>query len=222
MFKTIAVITAAFLVAGTADAIPLSNTFTIDIYQHVGANGAQSQATEANLTAAGTTYLETITYTGDLWFETSDLTDATTIDDWLSTGGGSYTISAATGGRQLSKPFYGDGTATTTFFNIVGTFINVVDGTFDALIAHDDGISVFGNGVLLGAKLGPTAEVNTLITGFHGGEFRLIYAATNGDPSVLRVNSLPVVVEGQLPVPAGLPLLATALAGISFLRRRRT
>ena len=92
MFKTIAAVTAAFLVAGAADAVPLNGTFTIDIYQHVSANGAQSQPTEANLTAAGTTYLETITYNGDLWFGTSDLTDATTIDDWLSTGGGSSRI----------------------------------------------------------------------------------------------------------------------------------
>lgn len=217
MYKTIAAATTAVLIAGAASAVPLSGTFTIDIYQRLDATYLEAHATEANLAAPDTVLLETISYTGSLWFGTYDPTDATTIGEWLSTSpDGVYSVSAATGALQLSSPDIDAGTSTTTFFDIVGTF---TDG-FTLLVDHDDGMTAFDDGVQIASHAGPTTVITTPVNGFDGGEFRMIYAASNGDPSVLMVDAQSTVID-TVPLPAGLPLLLTGFAGLALLRRRR-
>ena len=215
MIKNIlgAAFTAAFF-ASAADAATLNGTFTIDIYQTTNATTAESRAEKSNIGPGN--FLDTITYEGDLDFGTFDGSDATTIAGWLATGGGSVIgLDAIVGALQLSKPSIGSGTATATFFDIYGLFAS----GFDSIVRHDDGVSVFDGGTVIAASAAPTTVKNTAANGFDGGTWNLLYVATNGDPSVLRVTGedLPTTV---IPVPAGLPLLLTALGGFALFRRR--
>ena len=202
------------LSAGAASAATLSGTFSINIYQTVGANAAQSAATVANLAAS--TFLDSIVYNGDLNFATS-VGDTTTIGSWLATGVGGtvFGLDPLVAALQQSKGNITNTTATTTFYDIVGVFTS----GFNSVIRHDDGISVFDDGNALFASAAPTAVTTSNVNGFNGGTWRLIYAATNSDPSVMRVtgDNLPSAV----PVPAAGLLLLGALGGLALLRRRK-
>ncbi|WP_162933006.1 VPLPA-CTERM sorting domain-containing protein [Roseovarius sp. EL26] len=218
MYKTIAAIavaTATF--ASAASAATLSGTFSIDIYQRTNVDAAGASATLANVAAAGAK-LDTITYTGDIDFGTFNGSDSTTIGQWLATGvnGSVLGLSAATSILQLSKPDIGSNSATATFFDITATFASA----FDSVIRHDDGITLFDDGVQRVTSSAPTVVKNTFADGvnaFDGGEWRLLYVATNGDPSVLKVtgDNVPTI-----PLPAGLPLMFAGLGGLALLRRR--
>ncbi|MBT8460225.1 MAG: VPLPA-CTERM sorting domain-containing protein, partial [Boseongicola sp.] len=86
----------------------------------------------------------------------------------------------------------------------------------DFVIDHDDGIAVGDDGVRIGRNDGPTVERTTKVFGFDGGEFSLLYVATNGDPSVLRVNGD----LAPIPLPATLPLLLVGMGGLAMMRRK--
>lgn len=214
MFKALsAAAIAAITFIAPASAATLSGTFTIDIYHRINANSAQSAATQGNLNPAE--FLQTVSYTGDLDFLTN-IGNATTIGSWLATGvNGVVTgLSAATSAIQLSSADINNGTAITTFFDITASFAS----GFNSIIRHDDGISVFDDGSQIATSSNPTVAIDTAVDGFNGGKWRLIYAATNSDPSVLKVtgDNLPATV----PLPAGLPLLLAGLGGLAVLRRR--
>ncbi len=203
----------AVTVTGAASAATLNGIFSVDIYHRTGANTAQSAANEANL--AGSTFLQTITYKGDLDFKTNN-GNLSTIGDWLATGfNGVVTgLNALTAGTQLSASNINNGSAVTTFFDFTATFLS----GFDSIIRHDDGITVFDDGTQLATSANPTTVIDTIVNGFDGGTFRLIYAATNNDPSILKVtgDNLPAPV----PLPAGMPLILAGLGGLAMLRKR--
>ena len=162
------------------------------------------------------TFLQTITYTGALDFATS-IGSSTTIGSWLATGAGVVSgLTGGTSGTQLSSADINAGTATTTFFDIVGVFAQ----GFNSIVRHDDGITAFDDGTQIASSANPTTVVDTAVNGFNGGTWRLIYAATNSDPSILRVTGdrLPSTV----PVPAAGFLLFGALGGLAALRRRKS
>lgn len=214
MFKYLLAAVAAVAIAGSAQAATLQGTFTVDIYQRLNANSAESRALPGNLDPAE--FLETITYTGKIDFATR-AGSSTTIGSWLATGvDGIVTgLSAGVAALQLSKANIGTGSATTTFFDFVGVFTS----GFNSVARHDDGISVYDDGVQIANRANPTSVVNTNVNGFDGGEWRLIYAATNSDPSILKVtgDNLPTTV---VPVPAALPLLLVGLGALAVVRRR--
>ncbi len=225
---TIAALTITVAMTGAASAATLgseilSGTFTFNISQSTGVNTTDASATKP--AEAMATDLAVIQYKGALDFGTFNTggggtcEDCTTILDWLATGSGTYSYLSGSDTDldiQLSKPSIGSGTATATFFDIYGIF----SSGFDTVIRHDDGIALFDDGVEIDTgEQGPTSQTNTAVNGFDGGEWNLLYVATNGDPSVLRVtgDDLPTTV----PVPAGLPLLLTALGGVALMRRRK-
>lgn len=205
-----AAIAAAMTFAGAAGAATLNGLFNVQVAQITGANSSESEATVANLIFALTSGdFDVFTYDGVLDFGTFDGNDGTTIASWLATGGGAVS-GLDIGGLTLSEPSIGNGTARTTFFVFRTTGLGPADFTVD----HDDGMAIFDDGLRIGGFVGPNTQRTTAVTGFDGGQFDLLYVATNGDPSVLRVDVSPV------PVPASLPLLLAGVGGLAALRRR--
>lgn len=217
MMKTFsAAIVAAVALAGTAGAATMTGLFDVSVVQATNATSSESKATDTNffnaISASHNTF-DTFSYDGALDFGTYDTAnDATTILQWLNSGGGTVSgLDATIGGLQLSKPDINanPGTATSTFF----LFIMRGLGAADFLVDHDDGMAIFDVS-RIGGFDGPNTQRTTKVTGFDGGLFQVLYVATNGDPSVLKVDMTPV------PVPASLPLLLAGVGGFAFLRRR--
>ena len=199
-----------------AAATTLSGTFTVQVVNKTGLNSAQSEATRANFdtyfnAATDNVTKDTFTYTGALDFATFGA-NTTTIAQWLASNvPGTEDINATVGGKQLSKADINNGSATSTFFLFTLASLGATNFSID----HDDGIAVFDDGVRIGGNNGPTSQVTTAVNGFNGGKFELLYVATNGNPSVLKVNATAV------PVPAAGFLLLGALGGLAALRRRK-
>jgi len=210
-------LTGAAVIAGaaTVSAATLTGNFSVEAVNVTDVNSAESEATLVNFnTTFGAAALgdkDSFTYDGALNFGTSNMDDSTTIGDWLATGGGTLTdLDSTFADLTLSTPNINNGTATTTFFSFV---LNIPDPVTEFAVRHDDGMTILDDGTSIGGFQDPTSERNTSVFGFDGGEFRLIYVATNGDPSILEVSAVPL--------PAGGLLLLTALGGVAALRRKR-
>ncbi len=226
MFKVLsaAILVAAASFASTASAATLNGTFNVTAVNVTNLNANQSKAWIGKFDAAladtlgganSVSVSDSFTYEGDIDFGTYLTSgpnhDATTIADWLETGGGVVTdLDAAFGGMQLSKGSIGNGTATTTFF-MFEAITAITAPTFE--VAHDDGFRIFEDDMGVGGVNGPIGLTNTTVTGYDGGAFDLLYVATNGDPSVLEVQAVPL--------PATLPLLMAGFGGLAFMRRKR-
>lgn len=199
----------AVLAAGSASAALLTGTFTVDVGQRSPTNTAGSAATDLNFPAI----LDTFVYTGALNFGTFDGSDDTTIEEWLATGGGTVTdLDAGVADNKLSAPSISNGTALATFFRFT---INLGNAAGTGTVRHDDGFTVYDDGVASGSFSNPTTvrTTNYTMDGSGAGEFKLVYVATNGDPSVLRVSAVPLPAAGLL--------LVSALGGFGYLARRR-
>lgn len=216
-----AAILLALPVAGHA--APLSGTFEIDVYNYTaGGSSSNAGATVANVDTL--TLSDTFTWDGALDFRIDTRNGpeagAPTIAAFLGTGTGSATgLDATVGGLTLSTGG-GSGDAnfgTTTIFDIVATSFDApLTAAFDGVITHDDGITLLEDGAAIAQKAAPTSETTTTFS-FGGGEFRLIYASANGDPSILEVSGTPA----PIPLPAGIWLLGAAMAGLFGVSRRR-
>ncbi|WP_375228050.1 VPLPA-CTERM sorting domain-containing protein [Roseobacter sp. S98] len=209
-------------VAGTFE-----GDFKVTAFNVTNLSRSESEASVANwdaVSAPGSTFgggdsvisTDTFSYSGALDFGTSSGSN-TTIGSFLASGSGSVSgLDGGFGGLKNSKGNIdsGTGTATTTFY-LFESLSAFTSGTFN--IAHDDGVLVLDDGVALGGNAGPTGEIGTSVSGFDGGFVSFLYVSTNSDPSVLRVDSD----VSPVPVPAGVVLMGTALAGFGAMRRRR-
>ncbi len=223
MFKILsATITATVLTVGAAAASTVTGTWYVDAINIVGTDRAGSQATfengveaarKASMGTPGYTR-DAFIYTGTLDFGTFDRQDGTTIAEWLATGtpGGVSGLDAAFGNLQLSAPNINNGTATTTLFGFFDEVGGYLAGTLN--VTHDDGFTLIDAPTTGDGFPGPTGQRLTTVD-FAGGELDFVYVATNGDPSVLRVDLAAV------PLPAGLPLLLLGLGGMAALRRQK-
>ena len=110
------------------------------------------------------------------------------------------------------------GAGVQTAFNLTGT----LSGPASISITHDDGIAFYlQNPTTLVWSLvspasaeGPTAAELTTFSTLTGGNFQLIYVASNGLPEVLDF-------VATVPVPASVWLFGAALGGLGLLMRRR-
>jgi hypothetical protein len=195
--------------ATDADALFLDGVFDIKIYNFeapqsdVNDRRASSFATQANIDAAvansGSYNLVTdldVVYDGILDFNLSG-TDQT-IGGFFGTGTGSFS-GLDIGANTLSADSYN----TTTLFKITASSLrNISDMSQITLVTHDDGITLT-DGTNTVASPQPTTAKPTPISGLSGTNFELIYAAANGNPSVLEVSVVP------------LPAAAWLLLGVS-------
>ncbi|WP_338665612.1 PEP-CTERM sorting domain-containing protein [Pararoseomonas sp. SCSIO 73927] len=79
-------------------------------------------------------------------------------------------------------------------------------------ITHDDGISLYRDGVrVLGGISGPTNVVTDTFSNLAAGSYKLYYSRQNGTPSVLQV---------AVPEPTSLALFGAGLLGLGYVRRR--
>lgn len=226
-----AMLVAALVAAPMAvNAATLSGNFTVTAVNVTNLTSAESQATWDNYqdalddTLGGTNSVsisDTFTYVGDLDFRVGQPQTANpySISTWLGTGAGAgegnfFDLDATFGNLQLSFPNINNGTATSTFFLFT---LNALLSPGNFTVTHDDGIALYDDGVLRGGNVGPTGEVTTNVTGFNGGVFSILYVATNGNPSILEVQTTATVV----PLPAGALLLLTGLGAMTFAARRR-
>ncbi|WP_340109984.1 VPLPA-CTERM sorting domain-containing protein [Pikeienuella sp. HZG-20] len=216
-----AAVLAAAAMVGSASAATLNSSvtttgkFNLKIYNFdAGGSAANAAATVANVDAQASAgkLVFNGTYTGNLDFFLDTPGGAPTIAEFLATSGGSYVgFSNAnfnnlilSEGAGSSSPVF----RTTTFFDFTA---EITDGLYGT-VTHDDGISVLDDGVTVASSAPPTTVKDTDYA-FNGGAFRLIYAAANGDPSVLKV--------AAVPLPATLFLMLGALGGLGAMSRRR-
>jgi len=213
---------AALLTAGLslpAVAAPLNATFMIDFYNFDAAGVRDDTfASEANL--VGRTAIDTFTYTGPLDFriDTRSGPDGgvPSVADFFATGGGilsgldvdlsTYDLSS---GGGSGDPSWGR----TTILDITAT----ISASYGGDIVHDDGITLFADGVVIAAAAGPTPEKTTSFF-YDGSDWRLIYAAANGDPSILEVDG---PTPNPIPVPPAGLLLMAGVGGLTLVTRRR-
>ncbi|MCB1314060.1 MAG: VPLPA-CTERM sorting domain-containing protein [Sedimentitalea sp.] len=198
-----------------------ANGVLVNIYQKSNTGNLTNTADATLTNALAATYIGSVSFTGALHFDTdtsgANPPDTTTINQWLTSKGGSYTELGGGFDENLTISSEGiiNDTALTTWFEFLG-----VGQAFTFDVTHDDGFCFYDSGTTELCAPDPTSVAQTLGGNYSGGVFQLVYAATNGDPSVLRVDG-----EGSLsavPLPAGLPLLLAGIGGLALLRRRKS
>lgn len=223
---------AVFAAGIAAQASTLSGTFEVRVvnYSTGGGSSSNSIADQNNFDTrfnasqlANDGRSDVFTYTGALDFFIDNLNptngDNEKIADFFLVNGTATPVGTVSGldagvaDLQLSKPTF----AITTLFE----FTEVYSNAFETRVTHDDGFSIYDDGASLISFANPTGIRTTPKTGtvtFTGGEFKLVYAAANGNPSKLLVegNGVPAV-----PLPAPALMLISGIGAFAAMRRRK-
>lgn len=223
--------------AGTAQAAIVNGSFLFSVMTGE-TNGAGFNAVAGAMPFTGSPASASFTYTGSLNFDLNQPQNSTNAGDLNSeffataTNGGvgaDYGITGYSGSGN-----FGDananyvaglagflaGSASASSYNW-GSFYTIQLGLLAAgtvlTVTHDDGFSIFQNGVRIGSTTaGPTSRITEQVTLDATAETILYYGRQNGSPSVLIVDAVPPPV----PLPAAAWLLLSGLGGLGLLGRR--
>ncbi len=213
----------------TAKADVLTGTFGFSVA--TGDTGGQGFSTLPGVSPfTGSPATASFTYTGALNFNNPAAQNAGSAGDLNSTffasAGG--TINAATYvgsgnfgtgndnyGSGLGGFLAGSGSASNFLYGSLYTITlgQMAAGTI-LTITHDDGVSVFDNGVQVNSTVsGPTSVVTDTVDLTTTGDITLYYSRQNGTPSILQVSAVPE--------PSTWAMMILGFLGVGFMAYRR-
>ena len=211
--------------SGPAQADVLVNFWNITTPGATNANPAGKPATAADAT---------FTYTGPLtWSDTASQNNDNTGDhasqllnlaDITGFSSPSNKYNQATTALQIAAfgntSLSASGYQYSSFFEITGTYSAA--SSVNASITHDDGFSIYIDGVLLAADPGPTTAVKTsfvLDQGTH--TFLIDYVTDNGTPSVFNFDAPSATLQAAVPEPSTWAMMILGFMGVGFMAYRR-
>lgn len=177
----------------------------------------------------------TFTYTGPLSFSNTNPQSSSNTGDITSTffganvagisnyvGFGPSTVPYGANGadfRTLAGFLATSGSASNFAYGSIYTFTTIGNlGGQELSITHDDGVSLYANGIrLAGLTAGPTSAVTENVRLPDGTKtYTLVYGRENGSPSILNVAAVPE------PATWAMMLVGFGMMGASMRYRRRS
>jgi hypothetical protein len=204
-----------------------ANAYTVNVAEGQTFGNGFNTTNLNPFTSGSNTASATFTYTGSINFANTNPQNSGPSGDLNSTFGytaGNVSNYHGSGTVSVNSTQVADFSSLTSFLNSSGsasnsqyaTWISFDLGTLSAgtvlTVTHDDGASVYQNGLSLGQTIsGETTQVTDTVRLGGSADTMLYYSRQNGSPSILQVS---------VPEPSSIVLLLAGLVGIILVRHR--